>query len=143
MNPEDFFMFLRQIMNPYSKIAYATSYEEIVALNKKFFNNFTMNVCNEVIMTVPTVFYLQKNSYLTRIIDEKISALNSAGVTNFLISKYLDPKYLRVKNFKQGPRKLKLIELGVAFKLLGFGIMSSVVVYGIEVVMFRVRKPKY
>jgi hypothetical protein len=129
-------------MNPHSKTAYATSYEEVVAFNKHFFNNITMNICNEVIMTIPTVFYLRKNSYLTRIIDEKISALNSAGLTNFLISKYLDPKYLRVKIFEQGPRRLRLAELGVSFKLLAFGTLSSVAVFAVEIVMNRARKFK-
>jgi hypothetical protein len=143
MNPDDYHAPLRQTMNPSSRVAFATSYEEIVFANKVNFKNFTYNVCNEVIMTIPTVFYLRKNSYLTRTIDEKIDDLNSAGLTNFLISKYLDPKYLRVKIFEQGPRKLRLTELGVSFKLLGFGILISIVVFVFEIVMVRVQKSKY
>ena len=120
-------------LDPYSKSATVTSNDEVVFQNKQNYKNFTYNVCNEVILTVPTVFYLRKNSYLTEVFNEKIDNLKSAGLIDYFISKYLDSKYLRVKTIKQGPRKLNLKELIVAFKLLGYGIASASIAFLIEI----------
>jgi hypothetical protein len=129
--------FLMKTLDPYSKSATVSSYDEVVFQNKQNHKNFTYNVCNEVIMTIPTVFYLRKNSYLTEVFNEKIDDLKSAGLIDYFISKYLDPKYLRVKRFEEGPRKLNLSELLVAFKLLAIGILSSLVGFVCEVVLHR------
>lgn len=115
-----------------------TSFDEVVYKNKQNYKNYTFNVCNEVIMTVPIVFFL--NPYLTEIINEKIDALKSAGLIDYFISKYLDPKYLRLKNSKQGPRKLNLKEVLIAFQLLAYGSVLSLVVFGVESMLNRFLK---
>ena len=86
-------------------------------------------------MTVPVVFYLQKNSYLTEVLNEKVENLKSAGLIDYFISKYLDPKYLRLKKAEQRPKKLNLKELLGAFQLFVFGILSSAVVFVVEHVL--------
>jgi hypothetical protein len=121
-------------------VAFVTSSDEILHFNKLNHNNFTFNVCNEYIMTVPVVFYLQKNSYLTEIINEKIGDLKSAGLIDHYISKYLDPKYLKVMIVEQGPRQLNFKELLGAFQLLGFGFLCSAVVMGIELGLKRMKR---
>jgi hypothetical protein len=126
-------------LNPYSKVAFVSTYDEIVYANKENYRNFTYNVCNEVIMTVPVVFYTKKNSYLTEVINEKIDQLKSAGLVDYFVSKYLDPKYLRVKRVEQGPRKLNLNELLIAFELFGVGVMSSLVILSIELALYKIR----
>jgi hypothetical protein len=125
--------FLLKTLDPYSKSATVSSYDEVVFQNKLNHKNFTYNVCNEIIMTIPTVFYLRKNSYLTEVINEKIDQLKSAGLIDYFISKYLDPKYLRVKRIEQGPRKLNVRELLVAFKLLSYGIISGAIAFVFEI----------
>lgn len=120
-------------MDQYSKTAVVSSFDEVVFLNKLNFKNFTYNACNEAIMTIPTVFYLRKHSYLTEIVNEKIDDLKSAGLIDYFISKYLDPKYLKVERAAEGPRKLNLRELLVAFQLLVYGLISGLVGFVIEI----------
>lgn len=134
--------YLMKTLDPYSKSATVTSNDEVVFQNKKNFKNFTYNVCNEVILTIPTVFYLHKDSYLTEVFNEKIDNLKSAGLIDYFISKYLDPKYLRVKRIEQGPRKLNLTELIVAFKLFGYGIASASIAFLIETGFYYVTRRK-
>lgn len=120
-------------LDPSSKIAISSSYDDVVYRNKMNYKNFTFNVCNEVIQTIPTVFYLRKNSYLTEIFNEKIDNLKSAGLIEYFVKKYLDPKYLRVKRVEQGPRALNMRELLIAFRLFAYGIISALVVFLIEI----------
>lgn len=112
--------------------AIVSSSDEVTHLNKKFHKNFIFHVCNEVIMTVPVVFYLKKNSYLTEILSELIENFKSSGLINYWISKYLDPKYLRVKKIYSGPTKLNLRELFGAFQLLALGLICSFISFAIE-----------
>jgi hypothetical protein len=137
MIPEDYYAPAKQTLDDYSKVAFVSSYDDVLYQNERNHKNFTYNVCNEVIMTIPTVFYLRKNSYLTEVINEKIDQLKSAGLIDYFISKYLDPKYLRVKRIEQGPRKLNVRELLVAFKLLVIGLLSSLVGFVYEIVLHR------
>ena len=134
--------YLMKTLNPYSKSATVSSNDEVVFQNKQNYKNFTYNICNEVILTVPTVFYLHKDSYLTEVFNEKIDNLKSAGLIDYFISKYLDPKYLRVKRLEQGPRKLNLTELIVAFKLFGYGIASASIAFVAEIGFNHVMRRK-
>lgn len=126
----------------HSRKALVTSNDEVIHLNKLNQRNFTFNVLNEVIMTVPVVFYVQKDSYLSDIIDEKIFDLKSSGLIDYWISKYLDNKYLRVKKTDQGPRNLNFKELLGAFQLLGFGLACSGLSFVIESICAKLRKIK-
>ena len=112
-----------------------SSNDEIIYLNKMNYKNFTFNVCNEVVVTIPIVFYLQKNSYLTEIFNEKIDAFKSAGLIDYWMSKYLDPKYLRVKIEKKGPTQLKFSELLGAFQLLAFGTFCATLTLILEILI--------
>lgn len=114
------------------KGAFVSSYDEILHLNQLHHKNFTFNVCNEIILTVPVVFYIQKNSYLTEVINEKLDDLKSAGLIDYWISKYLDPKYLKVKKLERGPTKLSLKELLGAFQLFAFGTTVATATFAIE-----------
>lgn len=117
-----------------------SSSDEILHLNKMNYRNYTFNVCNEIILTVPVVFYLKKNSYLKEIIDEKIDDFRSSGLIDHWISKYLDPKYLHVTKPYLGPTKLNFIELLGAFQLLAFGLICSVFAFGFESILHLIYK---
>ena len=110
-----------------------SSNDRVIYLNKMNYKNFTFNVCNEIVLTIPTVFYLQKNSYLTEIFNEKIDALKSAGLIDYWMSKYLDPEYLSVKVEEKGPTQLKFSELSGAFQLLVFGFFCSSAAFIVEI----------
>ena len=122
-----------KLLDQYSKIALVTSNDEVIFSNKLNHKNFTFNVCNEIILTVPIVFYLQKNSYLTEIFNEKIDALKSAGLIDYWISKYLDPKYYKPKINERDPTKLKFRELLGAFQLLAFGAFCASLSFVFEI----------
>lgn len=104
----------------------------MIYLNKLNQKNFTFNVCNEIIMTVPVVFYLHKNSFLTDILNEKIDDLKSSGLIDYWISKYLDPNYLHLKSSMQGPKILNFRELLGAFQLCSFGLFCATISFVIE-----------
>jgi hypothetical protein len=84
--PSDYDNIQMSTLNHYSRKALVTSNDEVIHLNKLNQRNFTFNVLNEVIMTVPVVFYVQKDSYLSDIIDEKIFDLKSSGLIDYWIS---------------------------------------------------------
>ena len=125
--------FRAKLQNPDNKIAVVDSSDEVMYNNKKSHRNFTFNVLNEVIMSVPIVFYLQKNSYLTEIFNEKIDALKSAGLIDHWISKYLELKYLTLKREKKAAAKLSLKELFGAFQLLVFGAFCASLTFIVEI----------
>lgn len=114
-----------------------TSNDVVIDLNKRNYNNHTFNVLNEVVMTVPIVFYLQKNSYLTEIFNKKIDDLKSAGLIDYWISKYLDPKYYKLKQKEKGLKKLNITELLGAFKLLGIGAFLASFAFLVELLWSR------
>lgn len=119
-------------LDSHFKGAVVSSVDEILYLNKLHHKNYSFNACDEVIMTVPVVFYLQKNSYLSEIFNEKIDDLRSAGLIDYWISKYLDTKYLRVIKKYSGPTKLNFRELLGAFQLFGFGLIMAIVAFVVE-----------
>lgn len=131
-NSNQYENYKKNTLDPYSKDALVSSYDEILHLNQHHQKNFSFNVCNEIILTVPVVFYIQKNSYLTEVLNEKIDDLKSAGLIDYWISKYLDPKYLKFKKSEQGPRKLNFNELSGAFQLLAFGSVVAATAFVIE-----------
>ena len=98
------------------------------------------NVLNEIVLTVPTVFYMRKNSHLTNIINQKIDDLLSNGLINYWISKYLDEKYLRLKAQDGGPDVLNLDELYGAFQLLVIGLICSFISFIVEVLRTRINR---
>lgn len=81
---------------------------------------------------MPVVFYIQKNSYLTEVLNEKIDDLKSAGLIDYWISKYLDPKYLKFEKSEQGPTKLNINELLGAFQLFAFGSVVATAAFATE-----------
>lgn len=127
-------------LNSQSRKAIVTSNDEVIHLNKRNQRNFTFNVLNEIIMTVPVVFYMQKDSYLTDIIDEKIFDLKQSGLIDYWISKYLDNKYLRVRKAEKGPTNLNIREISGAFQLWSFGVLCSCVACVIEFIVHCVQR---
>lgn len=121
--------FRAKLQNPDNKIAVVDSSDEVMYNNKKSHRNFTFNVLNEAII----VFYLQKNSYLTEIFNEKIDALKSVGLIDHWISKYLELKYLTLKREKKAAAKLSLKELFGAFQLLVFGAFCASLTFIVEI----------
>lgn len=132
-NSNDYIKYQKRTLDPFFKGAIVSSNDEILYLNRLNHENFTYNACNEIILTVPVVFYIHKNSYLTEIINEKIDDLKAAGLIDYWISKYLDPKYLRLKETNHGPTKLNFKELLGAFQLFAFGVACSTFAFAVEI----------
>jgi hypothetical protein len=114
------------------KGAFVTSIDEVLYLNKLNYDNFTFNVLHEMILTVPAVFYLNKNSHLTDIINEKIDDLLAGGLIDYWISQYLEMKYLRIIHIDDGPSVLNFSELYGIFQLLSYGLFCSIFVFIVE-----------
>lgn len=122
-------------LNPNFRGAVVSSNDEIVHLNKLNYKNFSYTVCNEMILTVPVVFYLHKDSYLTEVFSEKIDDLKSAGLIDYWISKYVDSKYLNIDSKDKSRKKLNYQELSGAFQLFAVGLICSVIAFMIENLM--------
>lgn len=80
--------------------------------NKKFLAH---KICRELIVTMNTVMYFQKNFFLADTINQKINCLISSGIMNHLIEKYIDMKFLVFKEPAKGPRQLTMEHLKGAF----------------------------
>lgn len=136
MDPDQFLNTTLETLNPDFKGAVVCSYDEYLYINKLNHRNFTFVVCNELIGTVPVVFYMQQKSYLTEAINEKIEHLKTAGLIEYWVSLHLVSDFVR----EQEPRVLTIFKLSGAFQLLAIGIAFSLIFFTGEVSFGLVRK---
>ncbi|XP_070491373.1 uncharacterized protein [Chironomus tepperi] len=139
-NTAQYYKFIDETLNPTSTHTVVDSSDEVIYMNKHSINGISYSVLNEIVLTVPTVFYMRKNSYLTNIINEKIDDLLSNGLINYWISKYLDDKYLRLKPLEGGPDVLDIDELYGAFQLLVLGLICSFISFIVEVLRMNINR---
>lgn len=58
-------------------------------------NHRQLIVCKEIILTLPIVFFYPKNHFLVQTMNGKIDLFSSAGLIDFMVSKYIDKKYIK------------------------------------------------
>jgi len=132
----------KKTLDPYFKGAVVTSLDEVLYLNKFYRKRMKFNVLDEVVLSLPCVFYLQKDSYLTEVFNEKIDNMRSAGLVDYWISKYLEMKYLGTRKKKPVPRKLNFQELYGAFQVWMFGVVCSALTFAAEAIHQTMNKKK-
>lgn len=84
--------------------------------------------------------YFPKNSYLRETFDKKLGKLTTAGIVNYWVKKFADTKYLRVKNDKIGPNKLRLEQLSGVVNLWLIGCAAAFCVFLVEIFNATIKK---
>ena len=76
--------------------------------------------------------YFTKHSHLVGAFNEKIRALKPTGITNIWMTKYLDYKYLNIKEAAVGPQMLDFTELSGGFQVWAGGLIFAGTIFLIE-----------
>ncbi len=97
--------------------------------------NFQIHFIKEPFMHINVVLYLQKNSYLTKSLNRKITQLLNGGIIQKWIKNHHSDKVqkyhesLKLKKLE----KLSLLELSGAFYLLMFGNILGMIFFVFEI----------
>lgn len=120
-------------LDPEFKGAVCSSLDEIVYLNQRNYKNFTFRVSTEYLKTSPVAFFFRKNSYLIEAFNEKLSVLKAAGLVDFWISKFMDIKYIKLKEAAASPRTMKLDQLKGVFIMWLIGCCVGLIAFIFEI----------
>lgn len=102
--------------------------DELLHLNKMNYKKFSFRVLSEYLFTSQSCWAFPKNSYLVETFDEKLGKLTESGLINYFTSKFMDPKYLNIKEAKRGPAQLNLSHLLGGFE---FGLCGLAIAFGL------------
>lgn len=97
------------------------------------FGNFSYKILDEIVAMNPVAVYFRKNSHLVEVFNRKLRMLKAAGLVEYWTNKFLEKKYLRVKDEPKGPKKLNLKTLSGGFGLVVLGWLISFLVFAYEV----------
>lgn len=81
--------FTLKTLNPYNRIATVGPLTDILYDNQKNYKNFTFKILPEILLAVPVAMYFPKNHFIVNEISSRINNIESAGLKNYFISKYL------------------------------------------------------
>lgn len=100
------------------------SIERVAYFNKVNSKNLTLTVCKEFLFTFQYGIYFQKNSYLAKAFNEKLSLMKSSGLIDFWASDYIKSEFLHSAHDASPPQKLNLNQMSGGFQILfiGYGI---------------------
>lgn len=121
-------------MDPNFKGAVLGSMDEVLSSNKIHFKEYRYRVLNEYLFTSQACWAFPKSSYLVNTFDRKLERFAENGMVGFLTTKHMDPRYLKIKEMIQGPRKINLDQLLGSFEILIFGNCFAVALFFMEVI---------
>jgi hypothetical protein len=124
---------LEKTIDPNFKGAVTKSLEQVAYFNKVNRANFTLTVCKEYLFTFQYGIYFQKNSFLTKHFNEKISLFKSSGLIDFWASSFIDSKYINYKSHDKSPKQLKMEQMMGGFELLLIGLILSIFIFVCEI----------
>lgn len=116
--------------------------DELLYLNKINAKQFTYRVCKERLFTVNNGLLFQKNSYLIEAFNRVMSHLQSNGLIDYWISKYIDTSYYDVKEPGKQAQRLTIHQLYGTFQMLCFGLFASTICFIAEVLYMKYRRRK-
>ena len=96
-------------------------------------NSHAYLILNERFVTNQMVFYLQENHFLTEHFQDKINWFREFGITNFILSEFIDPLYLKKFPPESKSEPLTLKELSAVFYIWFGGLGAAGVVWLIEI----------
>lgn len=96
-------------------------------------NTHAYLILNERFVTNQMVFYLQENHFLAEHFQDKINWFREFGITNFILSKFIDPLYLKKFPPDSKSEPLTLKELSAVFYIWFGGLGAAGVGFLIEI----------
>lgn len=120
------------MLDPSFKGGVTGTLEEVLHLNKLNAKNFTYQVCEESILSIPIGMIFPKNSFLVRVFNEKLRLLKANGMIGYWLGKYIDMSYFNVKSSYDGPKALTIEHFKGCFQIWAVGIGISVLAAVIE-----------
>ncbi|KAG5681330.1 hypothetical protein PVAND_010777 [Polypedilum vanderplanki] len=118
--------------------AYLTTEDEIMYRNKKTHKQYVLKVCDERFTLIDIVMYYQKNFYLKKSIDQRISQLLSSGILHHWIEKYIEERFLNVKEVSE-LKQLTVHHLFGVFNILLIGLAIACISLIIEITISKVK----
>ncbi len=95
--------------------------------------NFTLRICKEVMQAHLFVFYFTKNFYLVSEFNELLSSLESAGLIEYRVSKYVPPNSMQ-RIEQQPPTALNYSNTEGFFALFYYGCVLALVSFICEII---------
>lgn len=94
-------------------------------------NHRKLTLCNEIISTVPIVFFFPKNHFLVQTMNEKFDLFASAGLLDFWVNKYIDKKYIKEHQERQHhPKQLNIQQLLGSFQIwISCCVIASIIFF--------------
>ena len=126
-------VYQRRTMDPYFKGAAVGPLNDVLFSNQQNSKNFTLRILPEIILSVPTAMLLPKNHFLTDEIYEKVNLMQSAGLIDYWVSKYLDTKLKKVQSDDGAAEELTVEHLRGGFLFYGVGCLLAFVSFVCEV----------
>lgn len=117
-----------------------TSLTDVLYRNKKTHKEFVVQICKEQLMTVNIVMYFPKNSFLRETFNRKLSDFSTAGIINYWVKKFADPRFLNVKIGNTEQQKLSVLKLSGVFNIWLIGLGISFFVFLIEFSVGKIKK---
>ena len=111
--------------------------DEVLYMNKINQHSFSYKLCKEPLFTVQIVFYYKKYFYLVESINSLFGRLKEAGLLEFWIRKYIDFKYMNMREPRTGPKIMNVYELMGVLEVWFMGIILSSFVFAMELFWFR------
>lgn len=108
--------------------------DEVLSSNKQHFREYSFRVLSESLFTSQACWAFPKSSFLINTFDRRLERFAENGMIDFLTMKYMDPRYLKPIEAKQGPKKINLDQLLGSFEILIFGNSIAVVLFALEIV---------
>jgi hypothetical protein len=116
---------------------------QVLYVNNVNRNGSTYIVAKEVYVTNQLVLYFQRSFFMTEKFNEKITSYNEAGLTEKILSRYVDFAHLRTKvEDTKTPTKLSISQLTAVFQLYSAGMFLSIFAFAVEKIVefVKVRK---
>lgn len=119
----------KKTLDPSFKGAVVGPLSEVMYENKKNYKNFTYHVLPEVLLSMPVAMYYPKNHFLASTVNSKIRIIQSAGLIDKLMSKYLEmPK----QTPSTGPSKLSVKHLAGGLYIYVGGCLIAMICFLLE-----------
>ena len=101
--------------------------------------NATLTTCKEQLLTVPIVLYYRKNHYLVKEVNQKMSMINSAGLSDYWTKIYLEKTLKSDHKSKRELQKLNLQQLYGSFQIWIGGCIIGLLTFVGEFFWFRAK----
>ncbi|CRK90889.1 CLUMA_CG004578, isoform A [Clunio marinus] len=120
-------------LDPYFNGVTVGPLTEVWYLNQMNSKNFTLRVFPEILFSIPIAMYFPKDHFLKKIFDLRVSELETAGLIDKMILKYLKPSQKIIPT--HSPKKLSIENLIGGFYILIIGCVLGFVAFLLEIII--------